>query len=142
MKKQNFLKLLTLVFTLTILITMSLNAYALTNNRMRAATNVPDTAIDRRDATSDNRTDTGTISEESKEKETGVLDEALTKAEDVLDDVTGALNDAKDEVENAIDDADNANGFLGVVIAILIAVAIIILIIVMVSKNTEKNNRK
>lgn len=141
MKKQKLFRLLTLVFTLTIMASMALNAAALIDDPTRFSTNIPDREIDRREAATGNTTDTGTAPEDTK-KQTGAVDDALDKASEALDDVTGALGDMKDDVEDMADDATNGNSFVGIVIAILIAVAIIILIIVMVSKNTEKNNRK
>lgn len=143
MRKQKLLKLLTLVFTLTILATMAINASALTRNRMGLDTNVPDRSIDRRDAASESVDNRETTPRETNEtqKQTGAIDDAIDKASEALDDITGALGDMKDDVDNAIDNTDEGKGFMGVVIAILIAVAIIILIIVMVSKNTGKHNR-
>lgn len=140
MKRQKFLKLLTLVFTLTILATMAINASALIDDPTNFSANIPDNSVNRRDATSGNASDTGTIPEET-QNQTGAVDNALDKASEAVDDVTGALGDMKDDVDDAIDDTAG-NSFMGVVIAILIAVAVIILIIVMVSKNTGKHNRK
>lgn len=136
MKNQKTLKLLTLVFTLVILATLSINTFALSFPSDRMLANIPDSEVDGTDNSS---------TPDDTDRQTGVVDDALTKAseelEDAKDDVDDAMTDAKDDIKDAVDDADGSS-IAGVLIAILIAVAIIILIIVMVSKNNGKYNRK
>ena len=137
MKNQKTFKLLTLVFTLVILATLSINTFALNISPAdRLLTNIPDSEVD------------GTGNDDAPEdtdRQTGVVDDAITKASEALDsakdDVDDAMTDAKDDIKDAVDNADGSS-IAGVLIAILIAVAIIILIIVMVSKNNGKYNRK
>lgn len=158
MKKTKLCKLFAFIFTLCLLVSLTVNTMALTNDRMGLSTNIPDRAVDRENGNTpyanrrDRATDTGIATDTDitpdetrapdTEAQTGVLDEALTKASEALNDVTSALGDLRDDVADTADDMDAGSSFLGVVIAILIAAAIIILVIVMVSKNGEKNNRK
>lgn len=138
MKNQRAFKLLTLVFTLVILATLSINTFALASSPAKTLlTNIPDSEVDGTETRDDVTSDA--------ESQTGVVDDAITKASEALEDakdtVDNAITDAKDDVEDAVDDV-TGGGAAGILIAIIIAVIIIILIIVMVSKNNGKYNRK
>ena len=150
MKNQKILKLLTLVFTLVILATLSINTFALVNDPSpRLLANIPDSEVDGSSSATDRTPDDSTHRDHTDtrdtDRQTGVLDEALTDASEALDsakdDMDSAMTDVKDDVKDVVDDAEGG-GVMGVIIAILIAVAIIIIIIVMVSKNNGKYNRK
>ena len=133
MKNKKIIRLLSFVFIFAIMAAFALNVSAMGNkNPDNASTNIPDRAINRRDAT--NTADKNDTLLPENNNSTGALDEALKDASDAID-------DAKDTVDNAVDDTAGTS-IMGVVIAILIAVAIIILIIIMVSKSNEKHNTK